>query len=432
MEPVLTRNISKNPDTTWIDVYEANGGYRALRKALDMDPCAIVHLVSDSGLKGRGGAGFPTGFKWKVMPPVEEAARPRYLAVNFDEMEPGTFKDRFLVERDPHQLIEGAIIAAWAIQADIVYIFVRDEYRRQTDILRRALAEAQTRGHYGRDVRGKGWDLDIWIHVSAGRYMCGEETGLLNALEGGRANPRSKPPYPQTSGLWGKPTVVQNVETLCCVPHIVERGAEWFRSLGKAKDSGSKIYGASGKVNRPGCWELPMGITMRELVEEHAGGMRHGYGFRAALPGGASTQFLDSTQMDIPLDFDTLKEHGMFLGTGTAIVLDDRTCPVAMCRNLEVFYARESCGWCTPCREGLPWVERLLQSIEKGEGRPGDVDLLLDQANCLGSNAFCAFALGAIQPLVSAIHKFRQDFEEHIRLGRCPYEPSAVSRQLSG
>lgn len=421
MEPVLTKNIVNGSGPAMIEVYEKNGGYQALRKALNMSPEDVTRLVSDSGLRGRGGAGFPTGRKWSAMPPVADAARPRYLACNFDEMEPGTFKDRYLGEGDPHQLIEGIIIVAYACQADIGYIFIRDEYRRVIDLLQRALAEAADKGYIGKNILGKGWDFDLHIHVSAGRYMCGEETGLLNALEGKRANPRSKPPYPMTSGLWGKPTLVQNVETLCCVPHIVERGAEWFKSIGKAKDSGPKIYGASGKVNNPGAYELPMGITMRELIEEHAGGMREGYSFRAALPGGASTQFMDISLYDVPLDFDSLKEIGMFLGTGTAVVLDDKTCPVAICRNLEMFYARESCGWCTPCREGLPWIEGLLQSIEQGKGEPGDIDLLLDQALFLGPNSFCAFALGAIQPLISAIKLFREDFEEHITQKRCPY-----------
>lgn len=422
MDPVLTKNFRKDNQPVSLQDYEANGGYQALRKALDMTPGELQHLVSDSGLRGRGGAGFPTGIKWGAMPAVETAARPRYVACNFDEMEPGTFKDRFLVENDPHQLLEGLIITAHAVQADIVYIFIRDEYRRVQDILRRAMAEAGEKSYIGKNILGKGWDVEFYMHVSAGRYMCGEETALLNALEGKRANPRSKPPFPMISGLWGKPTLVQNVETLCCIPHIVERGADWFKSLGIAQDSGTKIYGVSGKVKRPGAWELPMGTTMRELVEEHAGGMLDGYNYRAALPGGASTQFMGIEEYDIPLDFSTLKDRGVFLGTGTAIVLDDKTCPVGISRNLQMFYARESCGWCTPCREGIPWLEKLLEAMEQGDGRPGDTDLMLDLAQYLGPNSFCAFALGAIQPLVSAITKFRADFEEHISLGKCPYK----------
>lgn len=422
MEPVLTKNIAGKPGITWIEDYEKKGGYQALRKALDMAPGDLVKLVTDSGLKGRGGAGFPTGIKWAAMPPVADSARPRYLACNFDEMEPGTFKDRFLVEGDPHQLIEGIIIAAHACQVDVGFIFVCDEYRKSIAILKKAIPEAYEKGYIGQNVLGKSWDFELYIHVSAGRYMCGEETGLLNALEGKRANPRSKPPYPMTSGLWGKPTDINNVETLCCVLHIVERGADWFKSLGKAKDSGTKIYGVSGKVKTPGCYELPMGTTMRELLEEHAGGMLDGYAFRAALPGGASTMFLDESMLDIPLDFDTLKEKGLALGTGTAIIVDDKTCPVGMCRNLEMFYARESCGWCTPCREGLPWVEKLLHAMEQGDGKPGDVDLLLDLAKYLGPNAYCALALGAIFSLVSGINMFREDFDNHIRLHKCNYK----------
>lgn len=422
MEPVLTRNIIARPGTTWIDDYEKNGGYQGLQKALQMTPQDIVQVVTDSKLKGRGGAGFPTGMKWSSLPPTDKSTHPRYIVCNFDEMEPGTFKDRFLIEGDPHQLIEGLLIAGYACQMDIGYIFIRLEYKSATEILKRAIAEAKNRGYVGENILGSGWSFDIRVHTSAGRYMAGEETGLLDAIEGRPANPRSKPPYPGTSGAWGKPTVVQNVETLSNVPHIVENGADWFMSLGKAQDSGTKIYGASGKVKNPGCWELPMGSTLRDIIDSHAGGMLEGFAFRAALPGGASTQFMDESELDIPLDFETLKEKKMFLGTGTAIVLDDKTCPVDVCRNLERFYARESCGWCTPCREGLPWLENILDDIESGRGEPGDIELLLDQSKRLGPGTYCALALGAVQPLMSAIGKFRSEFEEHIRLKRCPYK----------
>lgn len=404
-----------------MDVYEANGGYAGLRKAVGMDPAEVIKLVQESGLKGRGGAGFPTGAKWSSMAPVESSARPRYIVCNFDEMEPGTFKDRFLVEGDPHQLIEGMFIAGWACQADVGYIFVRDEYRVSRDALRRAIAEAHEKGYLGENVLGSGWGFEIHIHVSAGRYMCGEETGLLNALEGKPAQPRSKPPYPGTSGLWGKPTVINNVETLCCVPHIVERGAEWFVSLGRTKDSGTKIYGVSGRVKKPGAWELPMGSTLRELLDL-AGGMLDGYEFRAALPGGASTMFMGPDQLDTPLDFDTLKPMNLALGTGTAIVVDDKTCPVGLLANLAMFYARESCGWCTPCREGLPWVEKLLVAIEHGDGREGDVELLRDLIMSIGPHTYCALATGAMFPIGTGIEMFHEDFEEHVRLGKCPYD----------
>jgi NADH-quinone oxidoreductase subunit F len=419
-QPVLTRNIARGGGTTWIDAYEANGGYAGLRKAVAMAPEDVIKLVTDAKLRGRGGAGFPTGMKWSSILPIAECARPRYIACNFDEMEPGTFKDRFLVEGDPHQLIEGILIAGWACQCNVGFIFIRDEYRVAESILRRAMDEATGRGLLGPNVLGTGWDFKLDIHSSAGRYMCGEETGLLNALEGRPSQPRSKPPYPGTSGLWGKPTVVNNVETLCCVPHIVERGAEWFIGLGKAKDSGTKIYGASGHVARPGCWELPMGSTLREIVEEQAGGMLDGYALRAVLPGGASTKFMNEGQMDIPLDFDSLKEHGLFLGTGTAIVIDDRACPVGLLANLAMFYARESCGWCTPCREGLPWIEKLIRAIEEGRGEDGDIDLVLDLIRNIGPNTYCALATGAMFPIESGIEMFRDSFEEHIALGRCP------------
>lgn len=420
MERVLTRNFSPGGGTAWIEAYEANGGYSGLRKAVGMAPEEVIKLVAVSKLRGRGGAGFPTSMKWSSVIPIADSARPRYIACNFDEMEPGTFKDRFLVEGDPHQLIEGIVIAGWACQADIGFIFIRDEYRVSHDVLMRAIAEARDKGYLGQNVLGMGWGFELHIHVSGGRYMCGEETGLLNALEGRPAQPRSKPPYPGTSGLWGKPTVVQNVETLCCVPHIIVNGPEWFVGLGKAKDSGTKIYGASGRVNKPGAWELPMGSTLRDLLD-NAGGMREGYSFRAALPGGASTMFMDAAQLDVPLEFESLRELGLFFGTGTAIVVDDKACPVGLCANLAMFYARESCGWCTPCREGLPWVEKLLKAIEAGEGREGDIDLLLDMARNIGPNTYCALAPGAMFPIESGIKMFREDFEEHITQGRCTY-----------
>lgn len=419
MEPVLTRNMTGN-GPAYIDAYEANGGYAGLRKAVGMEPVEVIKLVSDSGLKGRGGAGFPTGAKWNSLVPLECSARPRYIACNFDEMEPGTFKDRFLVESDPHQLIEGMLIAAYACQADVGYIFIRDEYRKLQDILRRGISEAYEKRYAGGSVLGGEWGFELRLHVSAGRYMCGEETGLLNALEGKPAQPRSKPPYPGTSGLWGKPTVVQNVETLCCVPHIVERGAEWFATLGKAKDAGTKIYGVSGRVKNPGAWELPMGSTLRELIDL-AGGMQDGYGFRAALPGGASTMFMGPEHLDTPLDFDTLKRLGLALGTGTAIIIDDKTCPAGLLANLAMFYARESCGWCTPCREGLPWVEKLLRGIENGDGQDGDIDLALDNIRYIGPNTYCALATGAMFPIQTGIEMFREDLEEHIRQKRCTY-----------
>lgn len=404
-----------------LQAYERSGGYQAFRKAVTQHtPDEIRQMVLDSGLRGRGGAGFPTGIKWGAMPPIEGSPRPRYLTCNFDEMEPGTFKDRFLVEGDPHQLIEGALIAAYACQCDIGYLFVRWAYKSPAELLERALAEVQTAGYLGKNILGKGWDFELHTHISAGRYICGEETGLLNALEGKRANPRSKPPFPMASGAWGKPTLVQNVETLCNVPHIVARGPEWYKSLGKGKDAGTKIYGASGRVRHPHCVELPMGTTLRELIEEHMGGMQEGYRLRAALPGGASTRFLGPEHWDVPLDYESLKGINAFMGTGTAVVLDDQTCVVDLNRNLQKFFARESCGWCTPCREGLPWQEVILTDIEEGRGQPGDVDLLLENSRRIGPNSYCALAMGAAFPLESSIALFRDDYDAHIRLGKCP------------
>jgi NADH-quinone oxidoreductase subunit F len=352
-----------------------------------------------------------------------DAPRPKYLIANADEMEPGTFKDRLLMEGDPHQLIEGMIVSAYAIQADVAYIFLRWEYRLSEARLKRAIAEAYSGGYLGKNILGSGYSLEMHLHVSAGRYMCGEETGLLNALEGKRATPRSKPPYPQVSGLWGKPTIVNNVETLCNVHHIVNNGAEWFKGLSLAPhEGGTKIYGVSGKVKRPGAWELPMGVTVREILEEHAGGMRDGLKFRGAIPGGASTDFLVEEHLDVKMDFASVQEAGSRMGTGTMIILDDKTCPVGLTHNLEQFFARESCGWCTPCREGLPWTERILRAIEEGRGEPGDLKRLRFHTEFLGPGfTFCALAPGAMEPLQSALKYFREDFERHIREKRCPW-----------
>jgi NADH-quinone oxidoreductase subunit F len=352
----------------------------------------------------------------------KDAPRPKYLVANADEMEPGTFKDRLLLEGDPHQLVEGMIVSAYAIQANEGYIFLRWAYKLAAERLKRAIAEASEENLLGKGILGSDFDFELRLHVSAGRYMCGEETGLLNALEGKRATPRAKPPFPQISGLWGKPTIVQNVETLSNVPHIVNRGAEWFRNLSQSDDGGTKIYGVSGKVARPGAWELPLGTTIREILEEHAGGMRGGFGFRGLLPGGASTDFLVEEHLDTKMDFNSVQAAGSRLGTGTMIILDDQTCPVGMVRNLEHFFAQESCGWCTPCREGLPWTEKILTALEEGRGRPEDLDRLRWHTRWLGpGNTFCALAPGAVEPLQSALNYFRQDFERHIDEHRCPW-----------
>jgi NADH-quinone oxidoreductase subunit F len=383
----------------------------------------VTTLVKDSNLKGRGGAGFPTGLKWSFVPMGDDVPHPKYLIANADEMEPGAFKDRLLLEGDPHQLIEGMIVASYAIQADVAFIFLRWAYRVAAERLEHALAEAYANNYLGRNICGSGYSLEMYLHVSAGRYMCGEETALLNALEGKRATPRSKPPFPAVSGLWGKPTIVNNVETFCNVPHIVNHGAEWFKSLSHTAEGGTKIYGVSGKVKHPGAWELPLGTTVRELLEEHAGGVRDGLKFRAAIPGGASTEFLLEEHLDVKMDFESVQKAGSRLGTGTMIVMDDQTCPVGLVHNLERFFAQESCGWCTPCREGLPWTAKILHAIEGGAGQPIDMQRLMLHTKFLGpGHTFCALAPGAMEPLQSALHYFREDFERHIREKRCPWK----------
>ncbi len=402
--------------------FEKGGGYQGLREALSLAPAEIIEIVKRSNLRGRGGAGFPTGLKWSFVPRGSDAPRPKYLVANADEMEPGTFKDRLLLERDPHQLIEGMTIAARAIDAEVAYIFLRAEYTEAAVRLKHAIGEAYTAGYLGRHILGRDFNLELYLHVSAGRYMCGEETGLLNALEGKRANPRAKPPFPQISGLFGKPTIVQNVETLCNLPHILRNGAEWFRNLSRTADGGTKLYGVSGKVKRPGLWELPLGVTVREILDEYAGGMRDGCKFRGVLPGGASTDFLIEQHLDVRLDFTEVVKAGSRLGTGTMIVLDDQTCPVGMLWNLEHFFAQESCGWCTPCWSGLSWVERILNAMEEGKGQEGHLEKLEFHTSFLApGNTFCALAPGAAEPLQSALKYFRDDFTKHIREHRCPW-----------
>jgi NADH-quinone oxidoreductase subunit F len=424
MEQPLTRNIRPGEAPLDIQGYEQAGGYQALHKAIkQMTPEEVTQEVKNSTLRGRGGAGFPTGVKWSFIPLDAKAPHPKYLVINADEMEPGTFKDRVLLEGDPHQLIEGSIIAAYAMQVDVAYIFLRWAYKDAEIRLNKAISEAYQRGYLGNNILGSGWNLDIYLHVSAGRYMCGEETGLLNALEGKRANPRWKPPFPAAVGLWGKPTTVNNVETLSNVPHIINNGGEWFRGLSKSPDGGTKLFGVSGQVKKPGVWELPMGTPIREVLEEYAGGMRDGYRFRGLIPGGASTDFLVEEHLDTPMDFGSMQKAGSRLGTATMIILDDRTCPVRLLYNLEYFFAQESCGWCTPCRDGLPWIAQTLLAIEEGHGRPEDIERMQKQARLLSpGHTYCALAPGAVEPLTSGIRFFREDFERHIHEQHCPWK----------
>lgn len=421
METPLTQNIRPNREPLSLAEYRQAGGYEGLRAALAMAPADVQKVVTDSGLRGRGGAGFNTGQKWGFVDMSEHARTPRYFLVNGDEMEPGTMKDRWLMEGDPHQLIEGAIIGSYAIQARSAYIFLRWEYRAASRALRNALAEAEQAGLLGDGVMGSDYHLQLHVHESAGRYMCGEEEGLIGALQGHRAVPRAKPPFPQTVGLWGKPTVVNNVETVCNLPHIMKRGIDWYKSLSRTADAGTKLYGVSGRVQRPGLWERPMGTPMREVLQDLAGGMQEGYEFRAALPGGASTSFVTADQLDTPMDFTSMDAIKSRLGTGTMIVLDDRTCPVNLLYGMEAFFARESCGWCTPCREGLPWVRETLRAIEAGEGQESDLEILQHHVRFVRMNlTFCALAPGAMMPLQSALQHFMPDFERHVRERACP------------
>jgi len=419
----LTHRIKPGAPPPDLREFERTGGYEALRKALtQMSPAEVVQSVKDANLRGRGGAGFPTGIKWALVPQGDSAPRPKYLVINGDEMEPGTFKDRLLLEGDPHGMIEGVILAAYALQADIAYIFLRGEYLLAQERVQQAIAEAEAAGYIGQNILGSGWGLKVFVHMSGGRYICGEETALLNALEGKRANPRTKPPFPQISGLFGKPTIVNNVETIYNIPPIVAHGAAWFKGLSKTANGGTKLYGVSGKVKRPGVWELPMGTTFNEIIYEHAGGMRDGLTLRGIIPGGASTDFLLPEHLDTPSDFDAVAKVGSRMGTGTMIVLDDKTCPVGMVLNLTQFFAQESCGWCTPCRDGLPWAEKAIQAIEEGRGTDGDLERILKQCGLLGPGlTFCALAPGAVAPIGSAIKYFRDDFERHIREKRCPW-----------
>jgi NADH-quinone oxidoreductase subunit F len=424
MEKPLTKHINPGSVPPNLEGYKQVGGYTGFRKAIiNMTPGEVTSLVKASNLLGRGGAGFPTGVKWSLIPMDGDSSKPKYLVCNADEMEPGTFKDRYLLEGNPHQLIEGMIISAYAIQAEKAYIFLRWAYKKAEAGLRIAINEAYKAGYLGKNILGSGFNLDIYVHSSAGRYICGEETALLNSLEGKRALPRAKPPFPAISGLFGRPTVINNVETLSWISHIVENGADWFKGLSLTGTGGTKLYGVSGKVKNPGTWELPLGITMRELLEEHAGGMATGHKFRGALPGGASTDFLIEEHLDVKMDFTTVAAAGSRLGTGTMIVLDDKTCPVAFVHNVERFFALESCGWCTPCREGLPWVEKMLASIEEGTGKMEYLDLLKFNAKFMGpGNTFCAHAPGAAEPLQSGLKYFYDDFVKHINDKKCPWK----------
>jgi len=419
-QQVLLQNRKPDRIATLAE-YRQSGGYQALADVLrDYAYKDVRQTIMDAGLLGRGGAAFPTGMK--LMSIAEDAPFPRYIVCNADEMEPGTFKDRVLIHADPHQIIEGIIIAGYAALAQNGIVFIRPEYENGARILEREIAIAKNEGFLGQNILGSDYSLDIVVHRSAGRYICGEVTAQLNALMGKRPNPQQPPPYPTAKGLWGKPTVLSNVETFACIPHIIRKGEKWFKDLALTETgAGTKVFCISGKVNRPGCYELPMGVRLSEIIEDHAGGMRDGAQFKACLPGGASTCFLPKEHYDVEMDFQSLRDIGNRLGTGAIMVFDHKTCLVGATVNLVEFFARESCGWCTPCREGLPYILDLLKRIERGEGKETYISIIEHMCKHLW-NAYCAFAPGAVSPVESLLKYFRDEILEHISQKKCPFK----------
>jgi NADH-quinone oxidoreductase subunit F len=436
-EPVLLRRVGK-PDSQSLEGYRADGGYRALAKAVhEMAPAQVVQVVKDSGLRGRGGAGFPCGVKWTFLP--KDHPGPIYFCVNADESEPGTFNNRILMEEDPHQVLEGIILSCYATRATTAYIYIRYEYGRGYRVMQKAIDEAYAHNLLGRNILGKDFHLDVYLHRGAGAYICGEETGLIESLEGKRAWPRIKPPFPAVEGAFRKPTVVNNIETVACVTHIVDRGADWFKSIGvppdpkNPRDAGSygpKLYCISGHVNQPGCVELPLGVTVRELIDRHAGGVWQGRKAKGCIPGGLSMGFLTAKEFDTPLDFNgPVKAGCLGLGTAAVIVFDETTSMPDVLYNTCRFFAHESCGQCTPCREGTAWMMKITDRICRGKGRLEDLDLLLEVANSIGimpGTTICGLADGAGWPVKNAITKFREEFETYIRSGPRSEEPALV------
>ena len=421
---VLFKN--RKPDrVATLDEYRESGGYKALEKYVGggISPKEIIRLVGESGLLGRGGAGFPAGKKWAAVP--DSGAFPRYLAANADEMEPGTFKDRVLLHADPHCIIEGMILSGYSFSASKAFFFVRPSYESSAAIFERELEIARQAGFLGNNILGTDFSFDVVVHRSGGRYICGEASALLNAIMGKRPNPVKPPPYPTEKGLWDKPTVVNNVETLANVPHILINGPEWFKGLAATPHgTGTKIYCISGKVNRPGAVELPIGTRLSEIIDEHCGGMAPGCEFKACLPGGASTRFLTKEHYDVPMDFDDLKAVGNRLGTAAVMVFDQKTCLVGATLNLIEFFARESCGWCTPCREGLPYMRDLLWRIENGLGEEEFIPNLRRLCKEVW-NSYCALAPGAAEPVISLLDFFEDEVREHISQKGCPFHAKA-------
>jgi NADH-quinone oxidoreductase subunit F len=416
MEKILLKNIG-TPDSHRFDNYIKSGGYRGLEAALKLKPDTIIQTIKVSGLRGRGGAGFPTGLKWSFIPKDPTIAK--YLICNADESEPGTFKDRVIIENDPHLLLEGVMIASYAIEAAVGYIYIRGEYEFGARRLELAIDEAYAKGYLGRNILGSDYALDLYVHRGAGAYICGEETALLDSIEGYRGQPRSRPPFPALAGLYHKPTVLNNVETLACVPAIIERGPEWFAAIGPEKSPGPKLYAVSGHVKKPGVYELPMGLTIRELIFDHCGGMRTEKTLKAVIPGGVSAPMLAAEDLDTPFDFESIAERGSMLGSAGVIVMDESTCMVKTAYIINRFFSHESCGKCTPCRDGTPWMTQILWRLENGEGREGDVELLESLCTGIFGRCFCALGDAAVMALRGALKHFRDEFLYHIEHKTC-------------
>jgi NADH-quinone oxidoreductase subunit F len=415
--PVLTSHVNE-PNSYALDFYTKHlRGYEGLRKALTLKPNDIIEQVKASGLRGRGGAGFPTGLKWQFV--LKDTPKPKYICCNADESEPGTFKDHLLMERNPHLLIEGCAIACYAIGAKVAYIYIRGEFFHVQQILEAELEKAYRAGYVGNNILGSGFDCDIFVHRGAGAYEAGEETALIESLEGKRAQPRLKPPFPALEGLYNCPTAVNNVETLCNVPLIVLDGPEWFAGLGPEKNGGPKLFCISGHVKKPGVYEASMNTTVRQLIYDYAGGIRGDRDLKAIIPGGSSVPLMLPDQLDTPASFDAIQKAGSLLGSAGLIVLDDTVCMVWLAMNLLHFYRHESCGKCTPCREGTDWLYKLLQRLERGEGREKDLDLLFGVSNNIIGKTLCAFGDAAATPVLSTMKLFRQEYEAHVREGRC-------------
>jgi NADH-quinone oxidoreductase subunit F len=411
-EKVLTANID-NHDSHKLSFYEKNGGYSAFRQILKkMSPDDVINTVKQSNLRGRGGAGFPTGVKWGFVPKSGE--KPHYLLVNADESEPGTFKDRLLMDENPHIVLEGTMIGAYAIGCNVAYFYIRGEFVKEAKIVEAAIEELYSKGLLGKNILGSGYNLDIYVHRGAGAYICGEETGLIESLEGKRGWPRIKPPFPAIEGFLRCPTIVNNVETLACVPLIIERGADWFKAIGPEMGPGPKLFCLSGHLNNPGVFELPIGINLRELIYEYGGGIKNGKKLKAVIPGGSSVPVLLAEETDVNMDFESLAAVGTMLGSAGTIVMDEDTCMVDALLNITHFYRHESCGQCTPCREGTNWAERILKKILSGNAEMKDIDLLDEVADHINFRTICPLGDAAAMPIQSFVKKFRHEFEAYI------------------